>query len=91
MPLPVVCVGRGQAQSPTASTEPPFYRCYHKFQALREASESASWETIFMQSWASSTLDIYERHLKIQGNALTIIVQIADTHAQGIPLGPVPN
>ena len=56
--------GGGQAQSPAASTEPPFYRWYHKFQALREASESVSWETIFMQSWASSTLDVYERHLK---------------------------
>ena len=56
--------GGGQAQSPAASTEPPFYRWYHKFQALREATESVSWEAILMQSWASSTLDVYERHLK---------------------------
>ena len=57
--------GGGQGQSPVASTEPAFYRWYHKFQALWEASESVSWETIFMQSWANSTLDIYQRHLKI--------------------------
>ena len=56
--------GGGQSQSPAASSEPPFYRWYHRFQALREASESVSWEAIFMQSWAGSTLNVYERHLK---------------------------
>ena len=49
----------------TPDGDPLFY-CWHKrFQEFREISEAVSWESIFLQSWASSTLDVYERHLRI--------------------------
>ena len=32
--------------------------------AAREDSGSVTWWSVFLQSWASSTLDVYERHLR---------------------------
>ena len=38
-------------------------RWFDQFAGAREDSESVTWWSVFLQSWASSTLDVYERHL----------------------------
>ena len=37
---------------------------FDKFVAAPKDSGSVAWWTVFLQSWAPSTLDVYERHLQ---------------------------
>ena len=41
---------------------------FDQFVAAREDSRSVTWWSVFLQSWASSTLDVYERHLRTSGS-----------------------
>ena len=54
-------VAGSQGSSP-GSTE--LSRWFDQFVAAREDSGSVTWWSGFLQSWASSTLDVYERHLR---------------------------
>ena len=48
-----------------ASLGPSFADRFGRFQGYREQLEDVSWEFLFIQSWATSTVDAYERHLKL--------------------------
>ena len=59
----------GAPQEPTTSLEKPpgstdLALWFDEFVAACEDSGSIIWWSVFLQSWAPSTLDVYERHLR---------------------------